>query len=95
MRFQEQETKIRGWRGLPSSGSQKRWGEALSPEVQKSSEHRGSEMKVKKVEEVSSDELVLMACEDGKVFAFEGNKLHLVSNNLEELFKNGLQFPGT
>ncbi|XP_053493463.1 uncharacterized protein LOC128615419 [Ictalurus furcatus] len=42
-----------------------------------------------------NDELVLMVCEDGKVFAFEGNRLHLVSNNLEELFKNGLQFPGT
>ncbi|XP_053474026.1 GTPase IMAP family member 7-like isoform X2 [Ictalurus furcatus] len=41
------------------------------------------------------DDLVLMVCEDEKVFAFEDETLHLVSNNLEELFKNGLQFPGT
>ncbi|XP_053531674.1 GTPase IMAP family member 4-like isoform X1 [Ictalurus punctatus] len=40
-------------------------------------------------------DLVLMVCEDEKVFAFEDETLHLVSNNLEELFKNGLQFPGT
>ncbi|KAF4080874.1 hypothetical protein AMELA_G00176360 [Ameiurus melas] len=42
-----------------------------------------------------NDELVLMVCEDEKVFAYEGNRLHLVSNNLKELFENGLQFPGT
>ncbi|XP_053470843.1 GTPase IMAP family member 6-like [Ictalurus furcatus] len=35
-------------------------------------------------------DLVLMVCEDEKVFAFEDETLHLVSNNLEELFKNGL-----
>ncbi|KAF7689977.1 hypothetical protein HF521_011781 [Silurus meridionalis] len=41
------------------------------------------------------DELVLMLCEDGKVFANEGNRLHLTKNNLKELFEHGLQFPGT
>lgn len=40
-----------------------------------------------------NDELVLMVCEDGKVFAYEGNRLHLISNNLKDLFERGLQFP--
>ncbi|KAF7689978.1 hypothetical protein HF521_011782 [Silurus meridionalis] len=30
------------------------------------------------------DELVLMVYEDGKVFANEGNRLHLTNNNLKE-----------
>ncbi|KAG7326049.1 hypothetical protein KOW79_010974 [Hemibagrus wyckioides] len=41
-----------------------------------------------------NDELVLMVCEDGKVFAYEGNRLHLISDSLKDLFEHGLQFPG-
>ncbi|XP_062846980.1 uncharacterized protein LOC134309261 [Trichomycterus rosablanca] len=43
----------------------------------------------------SDDKLVLMVCEDGQVFGYEEQKLHVVANNLNELFENGLQFPGT
>ncbi|KAB5517590.1 hypothetical protein PHYPO_G00168880 [Pangasianodon hypophthalmus] len=42
-----------------------------------------------------NDELVLMVYEDGNVYAYEGNRLHLASNSLKELFERGLQFPGT
>lgn len=38
-------------------------------------------------------ELVLMVCEDGKVFAYEVNTLHLIADNLKELFTSGLKFP--
>ncbi|XP_036423155.1 uncharacterized protein LOC118806020 [Colossoma macropomum] len=41
-----------------------------------------------------SAELVLMVCEDGKVFAYEDERLHLVANDLKELFECGVQFPG-
>ncbi|XP_053087424.1 uncharacterized protein LOC113524029 isoform X3 [Pangasianodon hypophthalmus] len=39
-------------------------------------------------------ELVLMVCEDGKVFAYEDEQMHLVAKSLKELFDYGLQFPG-
>ncbi|KAL7826767.1 hypothetical protein AOLI_G00319760 [Acnodon oligacanthus] len=42
----------------------------------------------------ASAELVLLVCEDGKVFAYEDERLHLVANNLKELFECGVQFPG-
>uniref|UniRef100_A0A3B4C248 Uncharacterized protein n=1 Tax=Pygocentrus nattereri TaxID=42514 RepID=A0A3B4C248_PYGNA len=41
-----------------------------------------------------SAQLVLMVCEDGKVFAYEDERLHLVANDLKELFEHGVQFPG-
>ncbi|KAI4874435.1 hypothetical protein NFI96_019381 [Prochilodus magdalenae] len=44
---------------------------------------------------VDSGELVLMVCRDGTVFGYEYEKLHLVANNLKELFEYGIQFPGT
>ncbi|XP_062873245.1 uncharacterized protein LOC134334720 isoform X2 [Trichomycterus rosablanca] len=43
----------------------------------------------------SDDELVLMVCEDGKVFGYEEELLHVVADNLNELFESGFQFPGT
>ncbi|KAL6461061.1 hypothetical protein MHYP_G00310270 [Metynnis hypsauchen] len=43
----------------------------------------------------ASAELVLIVCEDGKVFAYEDERLHLVANDLKELFECGVQFPGT
>ncbi|MCJ8750265.1 hypothetical protein PDJAM_G00260550 [Pangasius djambal] len=39
-------------------------------------------------------ELVLMVCEDGKVFAYEDEQMHLVAKSLKKLFDYGLQFPG-
>lgn len=39
-------------------------------------------------------ELVLMVCENGKVFAYEDEHMHLVAKSLKELFDHGLQFPG-
>ncbi|XP_053493460.1 uncharacterized protein LOC128615418 isoform X3 [Ictalurus furcatus] len=39
-------------------------------------------------------ELVLMVCEDGKVFAYEDEHMHLVAKSLKVLFDHGLQFPG-
>ncbi|KAK3525081.1 hypothetical protein QTP86_014470 [Hemibagrus guttatus] len=41
-----------------------------------------------------NDELVLMVCEDGKVYAYEGNRLYLISNTLKDLFERGFHFPG-
>ncbi|XP_036423153.1 uncharacterized protein LOC118806019 [Colossoma macropomum] len=41
-----------------------------------------------------SAELVHMVCEDGRVFAYEDERLHLVANDLKELFERGVQFPG-
>ncbi|XP_062846982.1 uncharacterized protein LOC134309263 [Trichomycterus rosablanca] len=43
----------------------------------------------------SDDKLVLMVCEDGKVFGYEEEMLHVVADNLNELFESGFQFPGT
>ncbi|XP_072530823.1 uncharacterized protein [Salminus brasiliensis] len=42
-----------------------------------------------------SAELVLMACEDGNVFAYEDDRLHLVASSLKELFEFGVHFPGS
>ncbi|KAI5608691.1 hypothetical protein C0J50_6585, partial [Silurus asotus] len=39
-------------------------------------------------------ELVLMVCEDGKVFAYLDEEMHLVAKSLKELFESGLQYPG-
>ncbi|KAG9262093.1 hypothetical protein AMEX_G23805, partial [Astyanax mexicanus] len=39
-----------------------------------------------------SAELVLMVCEDKRVFAYEDEHLHLVASSLKELFESGVQF---
>ncbi|XP_039663713.1 uncharacterized protein LOC120563553 isoform X1 [Perca fluviatilis] len=41
------------------------------------------------------DQLVLMTCEDRKVYAFDGEKeeLHMVAESLEELDQEGLKYP--
>lgn len=39
-------------------------------------------------------QLVLLLCEDGKVYAYEDEVLHLVARNVKELLDNGLTFPG-
>ncbi|XP_026998328.2 uncharacterized protein LOC113640150 isoform X1 [Tachysurus fulvidraco] len=40
------------------------------------------------------DGLVLMVCEDGKVFAYNDNTLYHINNNLKELFLHGFELPG-
>uniref|UniRef100_A0A3B1JK47 Uncharacterized LOC103021673 n=2 Tax=Astyanax mexicanus TaxID=7994 RepID=A0A3B1JK47_ASTMX len=42
-----------------------------------------------------SAELVLMVCEDGNVFAYEDERLHLVASSLKELLEFGVHFPGS
>ncbi|XP_045066850.1 uncharacterized protein LOC121551140 isoform X2 [Coregonus clupeaformis] len=39
-------------------------------------------------------QLVLLLCEDGKVYAYEFEVLHLVARSLEDLFETGAEFPG-
>uniref|UniRef100_A0A4W5MPJ5 Uncharacterized protein n=2 Tax=Hucho hucho TaxID=62062 RepID=A0A4W5MPJ5_9TELE len=39
-------------------------------------------------------QLVLLLCEDGNVYAYEFEVLHLVATSLEDLFKSGAEFPG-
>ncbi|XP_065144520.1 uncharacterized protein [Paramisgurnus dabryanus] len=38
-------------------------------------------------------QLVLLLCEDGKVYAYEDEVLHLVAKNLKELLQDGMVFP--
>ncbi|XP_051991478.1 uncharacterized protein LOC127650220 [Xyrauchen texanus] len=39
-------------------------------------------------------QLVLLLCEDGKVYAYEDEVLHLVAMSLKDLFQCGMVFPG-
>ncbi|KAK3525289.1 hypothetical protein QTP86_024898 [Hemibagrus guttatus] len=39
-------------------------------------------------------QLVLLLCEDGKIYAYEDEVLHLVARNVKELLETGLTFPG-
>lgn len=39
-------------------------------------------------------QLVLLFCEDGKIYAYEDEVLHLVAMNLEDLLLSGMVFPG-
>ncbi|KAL6100118.1 uncharacterized protein ACO6RY_01788 [Pungitius sinensis] len=39
------------------------------------------------------DHLVLMTCEDQKVYAYDGEELHLVASSLKQLFDEGIQYP--
>ncbi|XP_074469825.1 uncharacterized protein LOC141754580 [Sebastes fasciatus] len=41
----------------------------------------------------SSDQLVLMTCEDRKLYAYDGEKLHLVASSLRQLQYNGIEYP--
>ncbi|KAF5909159.1 uncharacterized protein DAT39_001135, partial [Clarias magur] len=44
--------------------------------------------------EAFDQELVLLLCEDGNIYAYEDEVLHLVARNVKELFETGLTFPG-
>ncbi|KAM8841034.1 uncharacterized protein AB9W97_001524 isoform 3-T9 [Spinachia spinachia] len=37
--------------------------------------------------------LVLMTCEDEKLYAYDGEQLHLVGSSLKELCDNGIEYP--
>ncbi|KAK1794459.1 hypothetical protein P4O66_011337, partial [Electrophorus voltai] len=39
-------------------------------------------------------QLVLLLCEDGNIYAYEDEVLHLVARSLKELFSSGMTFPG-
>ncbi|XP_017337204.1 uncharacterized protein LOC108272891 [Ictalurus punctatus] len=39
-------------------------------------------------------QLVLLLCEDGNIYAYEDEVLHLVARSVKELFETGLTFPG-
>ncbi|KAJ7991688.1 hypothetical protein DPEC_G00286480 [Dallia pectoralis] len=39
-------------------------------------------------------QLVIMLCEDRKVYAYDGEEMHLVAKSLTDLFVSGLQYPG-
>lgn len=39
-------------------------------------------------------QLVLLLCEDGNIYAYEDEVLHLVAKSLSELFESGMTFPG-
>ncbi|KAG7999422.1 hypothetical protein GBF38_000527, partial [Nibea albiflora] len=41
------------------------------------------------------DELVLMTCEDRKVYSYDGEELHVVAASLEELCYEGIEYPAS
>ncbi|KAI4874437.1 hypothetical protein NFI96_019383, partial [Prochilodus magdalenae] len=44
--------------------------------------------------EAFARQLVLLLCEDGNIYAYEDEVLHLVARSLSELFESGVTFPG-
>lgn len=66
------------------------WGKFYLPEI--------VSMQVVGVVEGTSfpcDQLVLMTCEDGKMYAYDGEELHLVASSLEQLFESGIEYPAS
>nr|XP_046273046.1 uncharacterized protein LOC124074311 isoform X3 [Scatophagus argus] len=41
------------------------------------------------------DQLILMTCEDKKMYAYDGEELHVVASSLEQLFKEGIEYPSS
>ncbi|XP_071356998.1 uncharacterized protein [Trachinotus anak] len=41
------------------------------------------------------DQLVLMTCEDKKVYAYDGEELHLVASSLNQLWDEGMEYPAS
>ncbi|XP_069032723.1 uncharacterized protein [Embiotoca jacksoni] len=41
------------------------------------------------------EQLVMMTCEDRKLYAFDGEELHVVASNIEQLHKEGLEYPAS
>ncbi len=64
------------------------WGKFYLPEV--------VDMQVVGVVEGTScpcDQLVLMTCEDKKVYAYDGEELHEVASSLKQLCDKGIEYP--
>ncbi|KAM3595997.1 uncharacterized protein V6R79_006617 [Siganus canaliculatus] len=40
-------------------------------------------------------QLVLMTCKDKRIYAYDGEELHVVAESLEDLAKTGMEYPGT
>uniref|UniRef100_A0A8D0ALA2 Uncharacterized protein n=1 Tax=Sander lucioperca TaxID=283035 RepID=A0A8D0ALA2_SANLU len=64
--------------------------------------YKGNDVKMEVVGVVEGtscpcDQLVLMTCEDRKVYAFDGEEeeLHMVAESLEELSEKGLKYPAS
>ncbi|XP_033980955.1 uncharacterized protein LOC117478147 [Trematomus bernacchii] len=76
------------YRGKPDVVDE--WGEFYLPEI--------VSMQVVGVVEGTScpwDQLVLMICEDGKLFAYDGEELHLVASNMKQVDEKGIRYPGS
>ncbi|KAM7383925.1 hypothetical protein PAMA_011331 [Pampus argenteus] len=41
------------------------------------------------------DQLVLMTCEDKKLYAYDGEELHVVASSLEQLCEEGIEYPAS
>lgn len=41
------------------------------------------------------EQLVVMTCEDKKVYAYDGEALHLVASDMQELFDEGMEYPAS
>ncbi|KAG7245179.1 hypothetical protein INR49_023745 [Caranx melampygus] len=41
------------------------------------------------------EQLVVMTCEDKKVYAYDGEVLHLVASGLKQLFDQGMEYPAS
>ncbi|XP_073319478.1 uncharacterized protein [Pagrus major] len=41
------------------------------------------------------DQLVLMTCEDKKIYAYDGEELHVVASSLPQLWERGIEYPAT
>ncbi|KAI4818322.1 hypothetical protein KUCAC02_011666 [Chaenocephalus aceratus] len=66
------------------------WGKFYLPEIVR--------MQVVGVVEGTScpwDQLVLMICEDEKLFAYDGEELHLVASSPKQLDEEGISYPGS
>ena len=66
------------------------WGKFYLPEV--------VSMQVVGVVEGTScpcDQLVLMTCEDRKIYAYDGEELHVVASSLKQLCDKGIEYPAS
>lgn len=66
------------------------WGKFYLPEI--------VNMQVVGVVEGTScpcDQLVLMTCEDRKLYAYDGDELHVVASSLQQLRDEGIEYPSS
>lgn len=41
------------------------------------------------------DQLVLMTCEDKKIYGYDGEQLHVVASNTQQLWEKGIEYPAS